>query len=58
MKTRSTAVLALLAGAAIGALAVQGLHAQTKAPAYVVTQTDISDLDTNQKEYVRSSRPR
>jgi uncharacterized protein (DUF1330 family) len=52
MKTRSTAVLALLAGAAIGALAVQGLHAQTKAPVYVVTQTDISDLDAYQKQYV------
>ncbi len=52
MKTRSMAALALLAGAAIGALAVQGLHAQTKAPVYVVTQTDITDLDAYQKEYV------
>ncbi len=52
MKTRSMAALALLAGAAIGAVAVQGLHAQTKAPVYVVTQTDITDLDAYQKEYV------
>jgi uncharacterized protein (DUF1330 family) len=52
MKTRSVAALALLAGAAIGAVAVQGLHAQTKAPVYVVTETDISDLDAYQKEYV------
>ena len=52
MKTRSMAALALLAGAAIGALAVQGLHAQTKAPVYVVTRTDITDLDAYQKEYV------
>lgn len=52
MKTRSTAALALLAGAAIGAIAVQGLHAQSKAPVYVVTETDISDLDAYQKEYV------
>ncbi len=52
MKTRSTAALALLAGVAIGAIAVQGLHAQTKAPVYVVTVTDISDLDAYQKEYV------
>jgi uncharacterized protein (DUF1330 family) len=52
MKTRSTAALALLAGAAIGAIAVQGLHAQSKAPVYVVTETDITDLDAYQKEYV------
>ena len=52
MKTRSAAALALLASAAIGAIAVQSLHAQTKAPVYVVTQTDISDLDAYQKEYV------
>jgi uncharacterized protein (DUF1330 family) len=52
MNSRSTAALALLAGAAIGAIAVQGLHAQTKAPVYVVTETDISDLDAYQKEYV------
>ncbi len=52
MKTRSMTALALLAGAALGAVAVQGLHAQTKAPVYVVTETDISDLDAYQKEYV------
>ena len=52
MKTRSTAALAALAGAAIGAIAVQGLRAQTKAPVYVVTEIDISDLDAYQKEYV------
>jgi uncharacterized protein (DUF1330 family) len=52
MKTRSMTALALLAGAALGVVAVQGLHAQTKAPVYVVTETDISDLDAYQKEYV------
>jgi uncharacterized protein (DUF1330 family) len=57
MKTRSTAALALLAGAAIGAVAVQGLHAQTKAPVYVVTETDISDLDAFQKEYLPVVQP-
>jgi uncharacterized protein (DUF1330 family) len=44
--------LALLAGAAFGAVAVQSLHAQSKPSAYVVTETDISDLDQYQKEYV------
>jgi uncharacterized protein (DUF1330 family) len=51
------AALALLAGAAIGAVAVQGLHAQTKAPVYVVTETDISDLDAFQKEYLPVVQP-
>ncbi len=52
MKTRSIALLALLTGAAIGAVAIQGLQAQTKAPVYVVTETDISNLDAYQREYV------
>ena len=32
MKTYTTVILAALAGAGIGGLAVQGLHAQTKLP--------------------------
>ena len=52
MKTRSTTALALLAGFAIGAAAVQGLHAAGGAPAYLVTEVGISDLDAYQKEYV------
>jgi uncharacterized protein (DUF1330 family) len=52
MKTRSATVLALLAGFAIGGVAVQGLHAAAKPPAYVVTEVGISDLDAYQKEYL------
>ena len=52
MKTRSAAALALMAGFAIGAVAVQGLHAAGAAPAYVVTEVGISDLDAYQKDYV------
>jgi hypothetical protein len=52
MKILSAAVLSSLAGFAIGGAAVQGLHAATKPPAYVVTEIDISDLDAYQKEYV------
>ena len=52
MTTRSQIGLALLAGFAIGAAAVQGLHAAGSAPAYVVTEVGISDLDAYQKEYV------
>jgi uncharacterized protein (DUF1330 family) len=35
--------LALVVGAAVGAAAVQGLHAQTKPKAYLVTETEIID---------------
>jgi len=46
----------MLTGAAIGALAVQGLRAQTKPPAYVVTEIEITNLDAYQKEYVPLAR--
>jgi uncharacterized protein (DUF1330 family) len=52
MKTQSAAALALLAGFAIGAVAVQGLHAAARPPAYVVTEVDTTDLDAYQKDYV------
>jgi uncharacterized protein (DUF1330 family) len=52
MKARYTIALALLAGFTIGGAAVQGLSAATKAPAYVVTEIGISDLDAYQKEYL------
>jgi uncharacterized protein (DUF1330 family) len=41
-----------LTGVAIGAFSVQGLYAQTKPPAYVVTEIEITNLDAYQKEYV------
>jgi uncharacterized protein (DUF1330 family) len=52
MKTRSATLLALLAGFAIGAAAVQALHAAAGPPAYVVTEVGVSDLDAYQKEYL------
>ena len=52
MKTRSAAVLSLLAGLAIGAAAIQGLHAAARPPAYVVTEVGIGDLDAYLKEYL------
>jgi uncharacterized protein (DUF1330 family) len=52
MKTGSATALALLAGFAIGGIAVQGLHAAGRAPVYVVTEIGISDLDAYQKEYL------
>jgi uncharacterized protein (DUF1330 family) len=43
MQAESKIVLALIAGVALGAAAVQGLHAQAKPKAYIVTETEIID---------------
>ena len=52
MNTQYAMALTLLAGVTIGAGAVQGLHAQAKPPTYVVTETDITDMNSYTKEYV------
>src|SRR5205823_5318697 len=39
------------AGAALGAAAVQGLHAQAKPPIYYVAEIEITNLDGWTKEY-------
>ncbi|HET7382442.1 MAG TPA: DUF1330 domain-containing protein [Pseudolabrys sp.] len=43
MKTNYKVAIALLAGAAIGGAAVQGLHAQAKPKAYQVTESEVLD---------------
>jgi uncharacterized protein (DUF1330 family) len=43
MKTRFTVTLSMLAGIAIGAVAIQGLHAQAKPKAYIVSETEVLD---------------
>lgn len=43
MSNRLKIALAMLAGAGLGAMAIQGLHAQAKPPAYVITEVDIID---------------
>src|SRR6266481_8388437 len=53
MKTRYTAALAMFAGFGLGAVAVQGLHAQAKPPVYQVVEIDAgANLDTYVKDYV------
>ena len=52
MKPLFIIAFALLTGVAIGAFSVQGLHAQSKPPAFVVTEIEITNLDAYQKEYV------
>jgi uncharacterized protein (DUF1330 family) len=43
MQTTYKIALAVVAGAAFGAAAVQGLHAQAKPKAYIVTETEVID---------------
>ena len=43
--------LAALAGAALGAAAVSGLHAQAKPPVYLVTEIDVSNPQAYGKEF-------
>jgi uncharacterized protein (DUF1330 family) len=43
MKTRYTVALSVVAGAALGAAAVQGLHAQVKPKAYTVSESETLD---------------
>ena len=50
MKTRYTLTLALLVGVAIGAVTVEGLHAQVK-PIYLVTEIDVINPDAYGLEY-------
>ena len=53
MKTYTTIMLAALAGAGIGGLAVQGLHAQTKLPtAYYVAEIDVTNEEIYSKQWV------
>jgi uncharacterized protein (DUF1330 family) len=51
MKTHYTVALAMLAGAALGAAAIQGLHAQAKPPVYLVTEIDVTNPEAYGKEF-------
>jgi uncharacterized protein (DUF1330 family) len=43
MKTWYTVALSMVAGAALGGAAIQGLHAQAKPKAYIVTESELLD---------------
>jgi uncharacterized protein (DUF1330 family) len=51
MRTRYTVTLAMLAGFGLGAVAVQGLHAQAKPPVYYVAEIEPTNLESYTKEY-------
>jgi uncharacterized protein (DUF1330 family) len=51
MKARYTVALSMLAGIGLGAAAVQGLHAQARAPTYYIAEIEVTNLDGYLKEY-------
>jgi uncharacterized protein (DUF1330 family) len=52
MKTRYIVALSAAAGIAIGAAAVQTLHAQAKPPGYIIAEIDVSNPDAYAKEFL------
>src|ERR1035437_8166839 len=56
MKTNYKVAIALVAGAAIGGAAIQGLHAQAKPPVYVVGENTVTNVDGYTKEFVPLAR--
>jgi len=56
MKSNYKLAIALVAGAALGAAAVQGLHAQAKPPAFAVAMVDITNKDGFLKEFAAKAQ--
>jgi uncharacterized protein (DUF1330 family) len=48
--------LAMLAGAVLGGVTVQGLHAQAKPPVYFIGEIDVTNPDGYAKEYLPKAR--
>lgn len=51
MKPNYKVAVAMLAGVAIGGLAVHGLHAQAKPPVYYIAEIDVTNPEAYAKEY-------
>ena len=56
MKHSYTVALSVLAGVAIGAIAVQTLHAQAKPPVYMIGLNEVSNPDGYKNEYLPLAR--
>jgi hypothetical protein len=56
MKTKYTVALSMLAGMAVGAVAVQTLHAQAKPPVYMIALNEVTDGDRYANEYFRPAQ--
>jgi uncharacterized protein (DUF1330 family) len=56
MKPGCTVALSMLSGIALGAAAVQTLHAQAKPPVYMVAINEVTNQEGYAKEYVPPAR--
>ena len=56
MQTRYAVILALLAGATVGSVAVQSLHAQANPPAFMVAINEVSNQEGYTKEYLPAAQ--
>lgn len=52
MRTFLVAGLAMLIGVGVGAVGVERLHAQSRPPAYVISEIEVTNPDAYGKEYV------
>ena len=52
MKSNYKFMLTAVGAFALGALAIQGLHAQMKPPAYFVAEVDVKDMDGFKAEFL------
>jgi hypothetical protein len=58
MRTLITVTISMVAGIAIGGIAVHCLNAQAKPPAYVIGEIDVADPENYAKEYLsRNQKP-
>lgn len=52
MNARFRQALAILIGFSVGAVVVEALHAQGKAPAYVISEIEVTNAEGYAKQYV------
>lgn len=51
MKTKYAVAAAAIAGFGMGAVAIEGLHAQAKPPVYYLAEIEVTNLEAYTKEY-------
>ncbi len=56
MKVRYIVSLSMVAGALVGGVAIQVLHAQAKPPVYMVAINEITDQDGYTKQYLPTAQ--
>src|ERR1044071_3264945 len=56
MNPRLGIAVTMLVGIGLGALTVEGLHAQSKPPVYLIGQIEVTDPEGYAKEYIPKAR--